>query len=63
MTGRLLFFVALVLIAVALFTCCCASFMPEDEGEGGGVKKNMVRFAVSFLPIEGLLMTSLTFYM
>lgn len=36
--GRLLFFVAVGLIAVALFTCCCASLMPE-EGERISEKK------------------------
>lgn len=29
--GRLLLFVAIGLIAVALFACCCASLMPEEE--------------------------------
>lgn len=29
--GRLLLFVAIGLIAVALFACCCASLIPEEE--------------------------------
>lgn len=43
--GRLLLFVAVGLIAVALFACCCASLMPEEE------EKTTAKGEVSLKPI------------